>query len=263
MSNKYALIIGVEKYQDPLINKVSFAESDANGIADALSIHGYGDHTELLLSNNATKTIIESRLRRIYSFLSPSDEFILFYAGHGFSENDRNYITCFDTQLGDLTNTSILLQDIFQKIRKTDCQHVVLLLDSCHSGIVIDSSMRGIRTDMSESELRNFFKDAEYQVGFASCKCDEKSYSSGRLGHGIWTYHIIQALEGNAYDALDKGNLLTSSSLQSYLGIEIPRTIRDTFTRPKKQTPLIFGSYTKDFVLADLEPIVRVKATVT
>jgi len=263
MGNKKALIIGVEKYQDQSIPQVDFAEADAKGIADALSIHSYSDNTEILLSDKATKATIESRLRRICSFLSPEDEFVFFYAGHGFSETDHNYITGSDTQLGDLTSTSILLQDIFREIRMTGCQHVILFLDSCHSGIEIDSSMRGIRADMSEAEFRDFFRDSEYQVGFASCKSNEKSYSSGRLLHGIWSYHIIQALHGDAIDALDKGNLLTANSLQFYLSAEIPRTIRDTLTTPKKQTPSFFGCLTKDFIVADLDPIISAKTAET
>lgn len=257
MTNKYALIIGIEKYQDTSIRPVDSAESDAKDISEALSKHGYSSNTEILLSPRATKTTMESRIRRILSDLSPEDKFIFFYAGHGFSDNDHNYITCSDTQLGDLVKTSISLQGILKKIRDTGCEHIILFLDSCHSGLKVEEEMRGILAKMSDAELSTFFKSSEYQVGFASCKSDESSRSSGIIQHGIWTYHLLKALNGDAQSALIRGNLLTADSLQAYLSIEVPRTVRDTFTTNVKQTPCMFGRLTKDFIVADLDSIIR------
>lgn len=259
MCSKFALIIGIEEYQNKNIRRVDYAEADAKEIQASLELHGFKDESVLLLSSSATKATIESNLRRICSFLTELDEFYLFFAGHGFSENGRNYITCFDTQIGDIIKTSISLQDIFRQIRDTACKHVILFLDSCHSGLDIDDKMRGIFTTMTESEISDFFKASEYQVGFASCKSDEYSYPSGVLRHGIWTYHVIKALNGESQSALDERNLLTADSLQSYLSKEVPRIVRETITSAKKQTPCIFGRYAHNFVVADLDPIITAR----
>ncbi len=110
MGQKYTLIIGVEKYQDKSIPSVPFAEADAKGFSKALALHNFSINTKMLLNSHATKTTVESKLRQICSLLAPEDEFVFFYAGHGFTENDHNYITCFDSQFGDLIKTSISLQ---------------------------------------------------------------------------------------------------------------------------------------------------------
>src|SRR5437660_11276195 len=47
--------------------------------------------------------------------LTEDDKLFLFYAGHGFSKYGHNYITCPDTDLDDLADTSISLQRITEE----------------------------------------------------------------------------------------------------------------------------------------------------
>lgn len=43
---------------------------------------------------------------------------------------------------------------------------------------------------------------------------------------GIWTYHLIQALQGDAEGALDRDRFITGDSLKNYLTVAIPAYIR-------------------------------------
>ena len=254
MQEIYALIVAIENYIDPSINSVVYAENDAKEFSEALYLHDLEPHnTFLLLSNEATKTRIESNLRSVLNSATKEDQIIIYYAGHGFAENDHNYLTCADTVRGDLVRTSIPMHSIFTKIRKSGCNKVTVFLDSCHSGFEIDESMRGILSDMTDEELKSFFQDSEYHVAFASCQIDQYSYSSNALKHGIWTYHIIKALKGKASNALERKRFITADSLQTYLSREVPRTIRKTFTGTHSQTPRIFGNASKGFIIADLK----------
>ena len=254
MQEIYALIVAIENYIDPSINSVAYAENDAKEISEALYLHNLDpQNTFLLMSNEATKIRIESNLRSILGSATKDDQVIIYYAGHGFAENDHNYLTCADTVRGDLVRTSISIQTIFTKIRKSECNKVTLFLDSCHSGFEIDESMRGILTDMTDEELKGFFQDSEYHIAFASCQIDQYSYSSKALKHGIWSYHIIKALKGKASDALERKRFITADSLQTYLSREVPRTIRKTFTGSHAQTPRTFGNASKGFIIADLK----------
>src|SRR5437762_1617242 len=67
----------------------------------------------------------------------------------------------------------------------------------------------------------------------------------------------IRALEGNDPLALEKGRYVTANSLQNYLSKEIPRTLRKVFTKPVVQTPWFHGSHTGDFVISDLDDVVK------
>jgi hypothetical protein len=69
-------------------------------------------------------------------------------------------------------------------------------------------------------------------------------------------HHVIEAFQGEAILALERG-LLTANSLQNYLKAEVPRTLRKTFSEPYQQTPWMHGVDKEDFVLADLRPILQ------
>jgi len=256
--NTHAFIVGLENYQRQAktIKPVVYAEADALGIASALTQLGVPSANQVvLLSAQATKNTLESRFRTVISALTENDAFIFFFAGHGLSLNDLNYITCHDTQRGDLAASSISLQWIFTSLRRTSCKHATFFLDCCHSGLPIDDGMRGIADHVSETEFQNLFNSSEYQMAFAACKSDESSYPSNTLSHGIWTYHVLRALNGEAPEALDRNRFVTSNSLQNYLAREVPRTLRTTVSTPVRQTPCMFGNATAQFIVADLKPV--------
>ncbi|MEX2175177.1 MAG: caspase family protein, partial [Pirellulaceae bacterium] len=105
-----SLLIGVEEYADPQIRAVPFAGADARGLAAALAQLGIGEaKRDLLVDAQATKTIVESRVRQAIRSLSADDTLYLYYAGHGYSKDGRGFLTCHDTQLADLEATSIAL----------------------------------------------------------------------------------------------------------------------------------------------------------
>lgn len=255
----HAFIVGLENYQLQVkpIKPVVYAENDAKGIATALEQLGVpkGNIT-VLLSAQATKSTFESRFKATISGLTASDAFIFFFAGHGLSINDQNFLTCHDTQRGDLAATSVPLDWIFKTVRKTKCQQAIFFLDCCHSGLPIDDAMRGIADHISDTEFKTLFGNSTYHVAFAACKFDESSYPSITLSHGIWTHHLLRALNGEAPDALDRGRFVTSHSLQNYLFVEVPRTLRKTVVSgAARQTPCTFGNATAQFIIADVKPL--------
>jgi len=132
-----------------------------------------------------------------------------------------------------------------------------MFLDSCESGITKIAKRRGVYAKMSEAELDEFFGAAEYGVCFSACKTSESSYPSNILKHGIWTYHLIQALRGDAAKALEKGHRLTAVSLQNYLSTEVPLTLRKAYSTPEVQTPWKYGGENRDFQIADLTEILE------
>lgn len=218
----YAIVIAVEHYIDAAIPDVLYAEADAKAFADALAPLGFNRaDIHMLLSDAATMATIESLVGRVARSLTADDTLYLFYAGHGFSSNGANYLTCRDTNLADLVATSVRLQKVFDVLRKSKVKRVAIFLDACESGMPADLSVRSVFSHFAEHELEAFFRDAEFYVCFASCKADEKSYSSGAHKHGIWTHHLIEALSGKAPLAMTNG-LVTSMTLQNYLAAEVP-----------------------------------------
>ena len=250
MGTTYGVLIAVEKYQDSRIKPVRYAENDANGLRDALAIHGLdAAHTVRLTSAEATKTRIESEVRRVCKVLKSGDTLFFYYAGHGFSKDDKNFITCHDTVKSDLALTSIELQSLLKQLKKSACRKLVLFLDSCHSGLDIDDGMRSILSHLSDDEFKEFCHSAEHHHAFAACKPDEQSHSALYLKHGIWTYHLLEALSGRDKQALERGSFLTASSLEAYLSESVSKSTH--LPTGTMQTPMSWGSKTREFIIAD------------
>jgi hypothetical protein len=252
----YGIIIAVEKYADNAIKPVAYAERDALAVEAALAALGFT--TTTLLSAKATKATIESTVRRIAASALTSDSIYLFFAGHGFSKDDRNYLKCHDTVHGDQLATSVELQSVFSALRKCKATRVALFLDACESGSEPDPNVRGIFSALNDAELEAFFKDAEGAVCFAACKSNESSYSHSSLRHGIWTYHLLEALSGRAKLAMERG-FVTATTLQNYLAHEVPLRVRALRNRPDPQNPWATGAMTKEFVVADLRSILEAR----
>lgn len=265
MSNKtHVFAVAVEKYQDLTIPEVVFAENDAVQFVDAWKRLGAEEtNVTLLLSAQATQAAFKSKFKRFLGNVEDHDRIVIFYAGHGFAANDISYITAHDTQRGDMPATSISLVDILKQVRESRSKRVALFFDSCHSGLNIQAGMRSIYSEFSSEEFKEFCANSEFHVAFASCKADESSYPNGKFKHGIWSHCVIRALQGEETDALEKGCLITGTSLQGFLNNRVPRILRDTVKNTATQTPCKFGNSTKEFIIADVSAILSERASRT
>jgi hypothetical protein len=247
MADRVALVIGVESPQDSSLGAAAHAERDAEAFAHALERLGFArDNQIVLLGSQATKTAIESRLRKLVKSPPAALELFAFYSGHGFHEDRHDYLTCSDTQADDASETSVALQTLLDALKRSRCKRVALFLDvrSCP------------RESFAHQELVDFFSKKAGLVCFVSCDEGQTSHASGALKSGIWAHHLIEALSGQAPLALDAGGLLTAESLQNHLDKEVTRTLRSTFREAPAQTPKLYCAEGERFVLADVGKLV-------
>jgi len=262
MGEKYALLVGIERYHDSArIHGAARAEQDVGDLHDALLDLGYSENNIVVLVNDrATKTAIEHHLEDFrLKRLNAEDSFLFFFAGRGFSQYGANYIACCDTYYSNLAGTSIELGEVVKDLRSSACSRLLLFLDCCGGEIVSDQTECSIVSHLTDEMIDEVLRDAERVGCFSSCRHAQKSYSSPRLKHGIWTYHLIKALRGEVPEILSRPPLLTATSLQSYLHKAVPRTIRETFTDGRQQTPWYSGGHGHEFLVADLTPIIERK----
>lgn len=256
---KYAFVVGVELFADPKIHQVAFATADAEDLSDVFKTLDF-DEVLTLVDSHATRTAVRSKLKKLIDRLQPDDTFCFFIASHGYSEKGKNYVYCHDTQANDLKATTISLQWIYDLLKVSNCKHCIMFLDACETGVEIDDGMRAPIGELSEDELREMFEASEYCVGFAACRSHQRSWSSKRLKHGVWTYCLIQALSGFAKDAIERKRYVTASKLQYHLRREVPRELQRD--RPREvQTPWQFGGQSGDFVVADVGGLLAARQT--
>jgi hypothetical protein len=253
VSVQRAFLIAAGVYQDEALSSLPHADADATALARALEALGFAREHQVLLSGaQATRTAAESKLRRLTAALGPGDALYAYCAGHAFTHADQTYLTCADSQADDLPATSLPLRSILDALAAAAAGGTtVLLLDAPGIGLPVGPELT---PGPHEPEVRDFFTAAN-AVGLTSCRPGEGSHSSGRLKHGIWAYHLLEALTGDAPRALEGGRLLTASSLQAHLVTEVERTLRKTFQDARTQTPCLYAPAGRRFVIADLAPL--------
>ena len=141
---KFAVVIGNTRYDGVL--QLRNAGNDARLIGDRLQHAGYT--TELLL-NTDRKTLYEA-IGRLSDHLKNGGVGIFYYAGHGAQIKERNYLIPVNVSLKDvgaITQQSLPVDYLIQRLKDSGAQLSVLLLDACRNDpakINFDQLYRGV-----------------------------------------------------------------------------------------------------------------------
>lgn len=133
----HALIIGIDKYQH--WPRLDFAERDASDIRQIL-ISDYGfvsSNVAFLPSRQATGSSILAELRSHFNALGPTDNFLIFYAGHGHLDplTDTGYWVPVDGKVNDEASwiSFTRIKDLLTA-HKIKAKNVLVITDSCYGG---------------------------------------------------------------------------------------------------------------------------------
>src|SRR5262245_59074092 len=180
MADRLALVIAVESYLDPAVPPAAHAEADALAFARALQGLGFArDHQIVLTGSQATRTAVESRLRKITRNPPAAESLFVFWAGHAFSEDDQPYLACYDTQADDLAATAVPVPALLSA-----------LAGPSRRALFVDPRAGLAAPPMPTGELEKFFADQPTAVCLLSCAEGEKSHTSGSLKAGVWAHHV-------------------------------------------------------------------------
>ncbi|CAN5643708.1 hypothetical protein BH09VER1_BH09VER1_16220 [soil metagenome] len=258
-AEKHALVIGVEEYLEtdsfPL---VSYAEKDAEAMAEALTALGYG--VEVLLSARATKGRILGLTNQLASVGAECDSLAFFFAGHGAPYDGQNYLVSHDADANNIKGTAVLVREVFDSLAASKANRIMMFLDCCHSGLVSPQGSRSFLDSLDEEEMKNFLNDGQHCVTFSACARDEKSWPSVQFQHGHWTYQLLRALRGEEPTVLKDGMLL-SDDLQNFLRVAVKRELSLQRTDGRTQTPKKWGEDDGTFLVADLRPILKARTS--
>jgi WD40 repeat protein len=139
----YALIIGINDYEDPLIPSLDSPIKDAESIYDLLTSYYTFNKAEVqLLKNPKYHEIIEA-LDHLEKIVTSNDNLLIFYAGHGKWDKvtSRGYWLPSDARLSSTSNwfRNSTLTDYIASIKS---KHTLLIADACFAGSIFKT--RGV-----------------------------------------------------------------------------------------------------------------------
>ncbi len=163
---RYAVVIGVNKYQDTGISELSKARNDAKILGKIFRDEGQFDQVFVMTDDVdprndkenlfPTKLNIEEKLDSVLRFSEPDDLIVFFFSGHGISDPDGNgYLVSVDTVMDRQFNTSVRVQDIISRIKSKNIKKSLVVLDACRD--VLYTSKSSARNSLIEKE----YADAE------------------------------------------------------------------------------------------------------
>jgi len=234
----HALVIGIDKYEN--LQPLNYAVADAGAVSKTFKAHGYIVHQ--LIDFEATPGHVFKKLKEIAADIGRSGEknngsVVLYFAGHGFTHDNRNYLATGDTLPESISSTSIDLKELTDYVESLGISQRSFFVDAC-------------RNDASRSlaaSSQSFVRDS-YAQGLAVLQSTQPggfSFEDAKLGHGVFTHYLVQGLGG---EAADKDGWITFDGLRNYLTKKVRQHVEDRFGHV--QAPYASTDYTGTFVLA-------------
>ena len=115
--------------------------------------------------------------------LSASDSLWFFFSGHGVREQGEDYLLLSDS-ISDperVRNSAITLAFVTEHLRQSGAGNIMMFVDACRS---VAKSGLGIELQAEQGI-----------ISIASCRPEQKSYEIEALGHGSFTYALLESLQ--------------------------------------------------------------------
>jgi hypothetical protein len=199
VKDKWALVVGVSKFEDARMN-LKYSSKDAEAFYKYLVNEGRfaADHVMLLTDEKATRANILSLIgdRWLPRVANPDDLVVIFISSHGspadFDVGGLNYIVAHDTNVDCLYATGIPLQDLMRTIKaRVHSDRVVIILDACHSGAASADAKGLFRAGNIDASA---VAAGTGQLVIASSKPDQASWEGKNYANGVFTHHLIESL---------------------------------------------------------------------
>jgi hypothetical protein len=229
-TNSWALVIGINAYEH--VSHLGYATNDAKGLAEVLETRFFfpKENIILLLDEKATADKIREAFLAFADEekIKPDDRLLVFFAGHGHTVLGRRgevgYLVPTDGLIDNLA-TLIRWDELTRNADLIPAKHVFFMMDACYGGLA------HTRTPALGSMrfLGNMLERFGRQVLTAGKADEVVSDGDGtRVGHSIFTSHLLDALEGAAST---QDGVLTANGVMAYV---YQRVSQDQYS---KQTP--------------------------
>jgi hypothetical protein len=228
----YALIIGVDDYVDPAIKDLDEPINDAQKLFNVLTTKYNFESENITFLKNPTKSDIIAVLHSMRTSLTEFDNLLIFYAGHGYYDEEMNtgYWLPSDARQDNPVNwldNQVLINHL--SVIKT--KHILLIADACFSG--------GIFKTRSAFQ-NNQAIESMYELP------SRKAMTSGTLNtvpdKSVFMKYLLKRLEEN------KENFLPAGELFSSLRIAVINNAGNTPSVPQYGTMQNAGDEGGDFI---------------
>ncbi len=245
--DKWALVIGISKFANPVYN-LQYAAKDAQDFYNYLinEANFRKDHVLLLLNEKATRENVMEAFgdQFLPSVTQEGDMVVVFVSTHGTparkDKGGRNYIVAHDTDGGRLYGTGVDMDELYRRIKEgVKTERALIVMDTCYSG-------GGVPGAKGEHAPANFDPDEIAQgsghLVISSSSPDQRSWESKASQNGVFTKYLLETLRSRGGKIDIKAAF---ADVQKKVGWEVQNAWGE------KQTPQIGGQWEgREMILA-------------
>ena len=207
----YLFSVGVTDYPG-VANDLRFPAKDAKAMTRLYRKQG-SRHTYLLTDKNATRSMILSKARALFSKAKPNDIVVFFFSGHGYPGGFAVYD-------GYLT-----YQDVKNLFAQCKAKNKMIFADACFAGDFRGKSDPKARNDVSKSVML-----------FLSSRDNETSLDgTTSMNNGVFTACLLSGLKGGA--DLNHDRVITAWELFKAVSEGVHKLSHD------RQHPVMWGNF--------------------
>ena len=196
----------------------------------------------VLLNKDATLANVREGLIKFLNQAIDMDLVVIYFAGHGAPEPARPqnmYLLTYDSDPSSLGTSAFPMWDIQTVLaRYISAKRVVVFTDACHSGgISVNFATRGLGTsepNLVNQYLADLSKTKEGIVVFTASAAGEVSQEFPEFSHGVFTYYLLEGLEGKA--DYDNDYTVTINELMRYVEEQVKRKTHGAQNPTRSQT---------------------------
>jgi hypothetical protein len=256
----YALLIGVgQSAYAPWSLPVTV--KDARAIRAVLTdpgLCGYpDDHVRVLHDQQATRAAILDGLDWLAERVAaePHATAVVSFAGHGWLEGTtgRYFLIPHDVDPLDIPSSTLPAEAFIEALRRVKGERLLAIIDACHAegmatargGPTATKYPRDLKPAPPPEAVVDALKQGAGRAVFSSSRGHQRSWDRPDGKMGVYTYHLIEALQG-ANNRPDE-TTVKLSNLMNHLGRAVPESARDLCHA--EQVPF-FDTAAEDFAVA-------------
>ncbi len=247
---RYAVCIGINEYQPSAgLSPLRYAEGDAQAMDSLLGQSGFeAENRCLLLGKAATLDAVNDALSTLILDKPGKNDLVVFYfAGHSLPlvinerevQNGAERISEVFLTTYDFDREKIKQFPSFRKRHALGMERLrkdffegegsrkrLFIFDSCYSGDFYGPRYRD-EADPVQGYIKYMLDSSSTgRVALSSCLPIQKAVEDPAIGHGRFTYYLLEALSGRDHEALRRDGCVTVSSLFEYIAKKLPREQR-------------------------------------
>ena len=133
----YALLIGIDNYEDPNLIDLDNPVRDAESLYNVLVTDYYFDKENVFLIKNAKRAHITNALDGLAEKVTRKDNLLIFYAGHGWWDEIANigYWLPYDAKISRKAEW-FRNSTLCDYLREINSKHTLLITDACFGGAI-------------------------------------------------------------------------------------------------------------------------------